>query len=112
MKRRTLMRKLGAAGIGAAAIAGPTAGERPTAADLGVERELDVSSVDGWVTADELLEPRDLETVPDDVDPSEVWVTVAPEADVVTLGECCDYCCWPAIQPCDCDCCDCDMQAC
>lgn len=112
MKRRTLMRKIGATGIGAAAISGPAAAaERPSVSDLGIDRDIDVASMEGRVPLGELLEPHELASLPAGVDASR-RITVAAEADVVTLGECCPYCCWPAIMPCDCDCCDCDMLAC
>lgn len=60
MKRRTVMRKLGAAGIGPAAISG-TAAKPSSTADLG---GLSVSSVDGWVTPAELLEPHEIAALP------------------------------------------------
>lgn len=112
MKRRTLVRKLGAASIATATISGPAvAAERPSVSDLGIDRDLDVASMEGRVPLGELLELREIASLPESVDPSR-RITVAPEADVITLGECCPYCCWPAIMPCDCDCCDCDLQAC
>lgn len=106
MKRRTLVRKLGAAGIGAAAISGTAAARRPPVSDIGIDRELDVSSVEGETTLEQLLEPQDVAELPADVDLSR-RVTVAAKADVITLGDCCEYCPFTAVEDCDqlCYCC-------
>lgn len=114
MKRRTLVRKLGAAGIATTALSAPTAaaGKSPVS-ELGIERELDVTSVEGRVTLDELLEPHELETLPADVDPSERLLTVAPEADSITVQGCCAICCSQMVEiACDCTCCTCDPESC
>lgn len=107
MKRRTLIRELGAVGIASTAIAGTTAAAAPSFADLEVDRPLDVSSVEGTVTLDELLEPRDLAGVPGDA--ADVPVVVAADADVITLDGCCQYCCDGRDLVCEdhCDCCTC-----
>lgn len=112
MKRRTLLRTVGAVGIGSAAISGTVAAERSSLADVDVDRELDVAGVEGEVTLAELLEPRDLAGVPADVDPSSVSVTIAPAADSVTIQDCCFYCCGDVPLVCECSCCTCDDCAC
>lgn len=114
MKRRTLVQKMGAAGIAMAAVSGPTAAAgRPSVSDLGIERELDVASVEGEVTLDELLEPHERAALPADVDPSEYALAVAPEVDAVTVQDCCPYCCSDQIfRRCLCGCCVCDDCAC
>lgn len=106
MKRRTLIRQLGAAGIGAAAISGTTAAERPSVSDLDIDRELDVSSVEGWVPLAELLEPAELASLPAGVDPSRP-ISVAAEADRITVQDCCTLCCRDARKACECICCEC-----
>lgn len=115
MKRRTMLRKLGAAGIATTALSGSAvAAERPAdLGDLGVDRDIDVSSVDGQVSLAELLEPGDVESLADDVDPSAHTLTVAPEADVIALDDCCESCCHRMkFVKCTCDCCVCDASAC
>lgn len=113
MKRRTMMRKLGAAGIGAAAISGSATAKRPSVDDLGIDRDIDVSSVEGAVTLDELLEPADVDSLADDVDPSAYKLTVAPDAEVLAIGDCCAQCCeHMRFADCVCHCCFCDIHAC
>lgn len=106
MKRRTLVRKLGAADIGAAAISGTATARRPAVSAIDIDRELDVSTVEGETTLGELLEPRDVAELSADVDPSR-RVSVAAEADVITLGSRCTYCPWTAVEDCEtnCECC-------
>lgn len=115
MKRRTLIRTVGAAGIATATLSGSGAAtaERPSIDDLGIERELDVASVEGRVTLDTLLEPHDREALPADVDPSEYTVSVAPEADSITVQDCCAICCSQMLEiRCFCTCCTCDPESC
>lgn len=109
MKRRALIRNIGAAGIATAALSGSTAAQRPSIGDLDIERELDVSSVEGWVTLDELLEPDELRALPTHLDPSERLLTVAPEADTITIQDCCAVCCNRQLIDCGCNCCGCDF---
>lgn len=100
------MRKIGATGV-AAALSGPTAAaERASIADLDVERELDVASVDGLVAIGELLEPHEIAALPDGIDPAEP-IAVAAEADTITVQDCCDPCCSDPREACDCVCCEC-----
>lgn len=113
MKRRTLVRKLGAAGIATTAISGSAGADRPPIDDLGIDREFDVSSIEGQVTLDELLEPAEVESLPDDVDPSGYTLTIAPAADVTTLSHCCPFCCGDQVfKQCNCSCCVCDDDLC
>ncbi len=107
MKRRTLVRKLGAAGIATATISGPAAASGPTAvSDLGIGRELDVSSVEGWVALEELLDPHELASLPAGVDASR-RISVAADADSITVQDCCAFCCRNARKECECICCEC-----
>lgn len=109
MKRRTLMRKMGAAGVGAAVISGTAAAKSSSVADLG---ELDVSSVDGWVPLEELLEPDEVAALPAGVDASE-QIGVAPAADRISVQDCCETCCrMEKFMKCDCACCVCDNDLC
>lgn len=113
MKRRTLIRNLGVAGIATAAVSGTTtAAEGPSITDLGIRREFDVASIEGQVSLDELLEPDEVAALPADADPTEFSVTVAPEADAITIQDCCLYCCEDELLVCDCICCTCDDCAC
>lgn len=112
MKRRTMMRKLGAAGIATAAISGTATAKRVTVADVGIDREIDVSSTEGWVTLEELLEPEELAALPRGVDRTE-RIGVHPAADTITLGDnCCAICCEEVLDPPSCDCTYCDDDAC
>lgn len=109
MKRRTLLRRVGATSIAAAA-AGTAAGR--TSPRFGVGRRLDVSDVEGRTTLAELLGPGDRRRLRADVDPRQVEVAVAADADVITLDDCCVYCCSGQDLVCEdkCDCCTCDFD--
>lgn len=106
MKRRTLIRKVGAAGIATAALSGSATAERPSVSDLDIDRELDVSSVEGWVPLAELLEPEEVASLPAGVSPSRP-ISVAATADSITVQDCCELCCTDARKACECVCCDC-----
>lgn len=109
MKRRTLIRRMGAAGV-ATTLAGRTAAES-SELSLGVDRDIDVSSVSGRVPLEQLLESQDLARVPDRFDPQEVTIHVDEDADDISLDSCCVYCSkWPNV--CDCSCCTLSRCAC
>lgn len=112
MKRRTLVRKLGAAGIATTTVGGAAAARRPGGTAL--DRELDVSSVSGRTTLAELLDPSDRRRLPADVEPAEFEVVVAPAADSITIAGCCEYCCDGRDLVCEdhCDCCTCSTDSC
>lgn len=82
--------------------------ERPSVSDLAIDRELDVSSVEGWVAVEELLEPEELASLPAGADPAE-RIAVAPDADAITLGHCCAICCGQVLEMPDCPCYTCDF---
>lgn len=106
MKRRTLVRKLGAAGIGAAALSGSAAAaDRPSVGDIAIDRDIDVAAVDGEVPLAELLEPHEVADLSEQ-DLSR-RVSVAADADTITLAACCQYCPESELKDCDiwCECC-------
>jgi hypothetical protein len=106
MKRRTLLGRVGATGVAATAVAGRAAAGR-SGRELGIDREIDVSSVSGETTLDALLEPQELESLPEDVDPRQFQVAVSDGASSISLDDCCSYCCKFV---CDCSCCTCDSD--
>ncbi len=107
MKRRTLIRQLGAAGIVTATISGSATAKRPSIGDLDIDREFDVSSVEGWVAIGELLEPEEIASLPAGLNATE-RIGVEPEADSITVEDCCAVCCKTALQYECCTCCYCD----
>lgn len=108
MKRRTLVRKLGAAGIATATISGSAAAaEGRRLSDLGVDRTFDVSAKEGWVSYDELLESHELALLPAGVSPADPAVFVSSDLGTLAIGECCDVCCTTLRKECTCACCDC-----
>lgn len=109
MNRRTLIRRLGATGLATTALASP-ASARPTLR-FGVDRAIDVSEVSGTVTLDELLEPGEYGDLPARVDPRTHEITVADDAGVIALDDCCVYCCeYDNVCEDHCDCCTCDWD--
>ncbi|MFB6193460.1 MAG: hypothetical protein ABEI75_00210 [Halobaculum sp.] len=124
MRRRTVLRRVGAATVGSAALSGVVAADatggvtaREVAADstgriarlaetVGLETELDVSGVAGEVSLASLTDGPEALT--------DGTITVAPDADVITLGDCCVYCCDDGSASCSdsCDCCTCDTTLC
>lgn len=103
MNRRNLLRNIGTAAIGIVAVAGTASASSP--ADLGIDRTIDVSSVEGDVTLDELLTDEDLERLSDDVDPATQGVTVDATTDEISLAACCVYCKGQEICAPGCACC-------
>lgn len=101
---------MGAAGIAGTVLAG-TSSARPASRSFGINRQIDVSSVSGSVTLEELLEPADLRQLDEDIDPTETELEIKPEAEVITLEDCCLYCC-QVPNVCDCLCCGCDNSLC
>lgn len=92
MKRRTLVRGLGTASVAAAGFSGSAAAAPDV--ELGIEREVDVSDVEGVTTLEELLDEEDLEALDEDVNPSEVRYQVSPEAESFDVGTACHNYSW------------------
>ena len=104
MKRRTLVKQLGTASLATTTLVGSAAAERP----LGhVDREIDVSDLEGRVPLVDVLEEEELGDLADDVDPESAALTIDSDVGVLNVGEdCCDIfptCCFG----CPSDCSDC-----
>lgn len=115
MRRRKLLQRIGATGIATTAFAGISTARQPAAVEYGIDREIDVSDVSGQVTLDELLEPAELERLPEDADPSQQVFTIKEEAETTSLDDCCLHCCdeQPKIpRECNCMCCRCIFYNC
>lgn len=116
MQRRTLLRKFGTGGAVVAGFSGIAAATRPPVTDVGIDRELDVSDVEGAVPLAELLEPSELDHLPDDIDPWRRSVFVESNVATVDPASCCStgVCC-SEVDHCDapchcCNCYDCDFN--
>lgn len=101
---------MGAAGIAGTLFAGTSTAE-PSGPAFGIDREIDVSSVSGRVTLEELLDPADLRQLNDDIDPAETELVIRQDAKSGTLDDCCMHCC-EVLNVCDCWCCGCDNTLC
>lgn len=110
MKRRTILRRIGAVGIAATTFGG-TASARTPGQGLGLALEVDVSEVAGRVTLAELLDESELAQLPAGVDPDRKEYVIQAEAENVLLSDCCVYCCDRPLV-CDCMCCECADPPC
>lgn len=114
MQRRTLLKQFGTAGAAAAGFSGvatATSGREfgVDPQDLGIDRQIDVADVEGAVPLAELLEPADLDGLPDDVDPWEAHLQIGQDVDSIEVqSDCCvtEFCC-KHIAYCYCSCCWC-----
>lgn len=113
MNRRTLLRRLGATGVAATAVAG-TSAARTAPTDYGIDREIDVSDVAGRVTLETLLSEAELQRLHDGVDPARREFVVQEDVDAISLEECCTFCCdgTDYVCPGECDCCECELPPC
>ena len=115
MKRRTVLRRLGAVGVVSTGVAGTATASSSRGGDVERSR-LDVSDVSGEVELDALvdgdlenrLSQRQLAALPDDTDPSAARMIVDPDAETIALADCCIVCCDNLPGPCPCECCFCD----
>ncbi|MFB6193457.1 MAG: hypothetical protein ABEI75_00195 [Halobaculum sp.] len=94
MQRRTLLRRLGATGIGVAATATGTSS---------ADSQIQVSELAGEVRAARLVRETELTELPAGVSPTDT-VGVAASADRITLSGCCEICCVCDNVDTDCDC--------
>lgn len=104
MKRRTVLKRFGAAGIAGAALTGTATAKRPS--DLDIEGPFDVSDMAGEYVVADLLSEEQLADAPADPALYERKVVIAPHADTIgTLETCC--CCDDDPMHCDTDwCCE------
>lgn len=110
MRRRTLLRRIGATGLATAAFAGSSTARTRPGGGYGIDREIDVSAVSGQVTLETLLTDAELGELDDRVDPARRVFTVSEDADAIVLSDCCVYCCEGPDKVCDCGCCECDFE--
>ena len=109
MNRRTILKRIGAASVATAGIAG-TAAASPSG---NVDHQLDVSDISGEVELTELLARGGHERLaPEALGRSGATrFVISEDADTITLDDCCQLCCkHPNI--CDCICCECSEDAC
>lgn len=108
MKRRTLLRKLGAASVATVGVAGTASAAPGSAVNTVLEHsdvEVDVSDVDGRVPLASLLDDDQVRRLPADVDPAETEVWVSRDVDVLREPACCcNFNCDPDDCPCCVDC--------
>lgn len=88
MQRRTLLKQLGAAGAVAVGFSGSAAAAHR--GGIGIDREIDVSDLEGTYALAELADDADLEALAADVDPEEVRFDISAEAETVTPSSDCD----------------------
>lgn len=107
MKRRTILKRLGATGVATVGIAG-AASASPAE---GVDHEIDVSDVSGEVELAELLGSGAQPSPAALGRSADTRFVISEDADTITLSDCCEYCCkHPNV--CDCLCCECSEDAC
>lgn len=96
MKRRNLLRTLGAASVATVGVAGTASAARSrVAADVGIDLpdiEVDVADVDGTVPLASVLDDDQIRDLPDDVDPDRETIWVSQDVDVFALPSCCCTC--------------------
>lgn len=112
MQRRSVLKRLGAAGL-TAGLASTPASAAVEGPDLGIEDQLDVSDVSGTVPLEDLLDgpveeevsDEFLDWLDDDVDPAKLQLTVNNISECEHTTLCNHQCC-----RCDClgDCCICN----
>lgn len=109
MNRRTILKRLGAAGVATAGIAGTASASQAGS----VDHRLDVSDVSGEVELTELLDVGGHgQLTPEALGrPGSTRLVISEEAETITLSDCCEYCCEnPNV--CDCWCCTCSEEKC
>lgn len=87
MQRRTLLKQLGTASAVAVGFSGSAAAAPE--GELGIDRQIDVSNLEGAFALAELLDDVDLEALHDDVDPWEVKLDISAEAESVNPASTC-----------------------
>lgn len=106
MNRRSLLKRVGAAGIAATALGGRAAASTDDL-EYGIDHDIDVAEVSGQVSLAQLLSEEELEQLNDDVDPAESIFIVDESMDTMNINDCCTICCrWVGCGACS-GCCAC-----
>ena len=105
MKRRTLLKRVGAATTASIAVSGIGSAEK-LHGPLAIDGEIDVSNVSGRVPLTEVLDDAHLAQIGNGVDPSKVIAWVDPSVDTLDDDQSCcqavcgDYSCCTFCHPC------------
>lgn len=87
MKRRTMLKRIGA--VGATGIAVSSSASASTSPQLNIDREIDVADMSGTVPLKSVLSEAEIEDLPSDVDPETAQISIAEDADSIQPSGCC-----------------------